>query len=273
MLMYIYRKWLLNTKNVVALIGLAFINSIIVNKMYTVYEQSGQPFCIWESGIMTLNSGLIVVVLSVIFVMLMSNYPDTASDFYYCEIRTGRKCWYWCQMLFSVLGIITYMAVVLGFSAVRTEKISFAANGWSLNISNYGQKYALTSYIPLQLFNQMPPIKAYILSCILLFSYLFFIMSVQMFGFVLGKKKQALIINIIFLVAGVCASFFKSKIMFIFPFCHSVLWLHYDKYFKKSDWGTYCSIAILLLTGILIFGLSYRLFLRADIDKMKEEGT
>ena len=176
-------------------------------------------------------------------------------------------------MLFSVLGILTYMIVVLGFAVVRTEKISFAANGWSLNISNYGQKYALTSYLPLQLFNQMPPVKAYILSCILLFSYLFFIMSVQMLGFVLGKKKQALIINIIFLVAGVCASFFKSKIMFIFPFCHSVLWLHYDKYFKRSDLGTYCSIAVLLLAGILIFGLSYRLFLKEDIDKMKEEGT
>lgn len=56
MLRIIYNQWLLNTKNVVILIEFALINSNIINKMNEVYNQSGQPFGILESGIMLSNS-------------------------------------------------------------------------------------------------------------------------------------------------------------------------------------------------------------------------
>ncbi|WP_455719533.1 hypothetical protein [Agathobacter sp.] len=271
MLRIIYNQWLLNTKNVVILIEFALINSNIINKMNEVYNQSGQPFGILESGIMLSNSGLVVVMLSVIFIMTMSDYPNASEDFYYHEIRTGRKQWYRSQVLFAILGTITYMIAIFGFAIIMVEKISFVANGWSTNITSYGQKYGLLSYIPLQLFNQMRPVKAYVLSSILIFTYLMFIMAIQMLGFVFGKKKQALISNILILIVGVCMSFFKNNIMWLFPFANSILWLHYDKYFKTTDLKVYGSIILYIFAIVVIYIFSYRHFMKEDIDRMKEE--
>lgn len=271
MLKNIYLKWLISTKNIIALIGLAFINDVIINKMFNVYMQTNQPFCILESGIMLSNSGLIVMMLSVIFILLMSDFPDASAAFYFQQIRAGRKEWFFKQIIFSVLSVITYLTIMFGFVMIRTQGISYVANGWSLNVTDYGKEQGLISYVPLQLFNQMTPLKAFVFSMCILFLYLNLINSIQLFGFAYGKKKSALVFNIIMLVVGVCASFFKSNLMWFLPFSHSILWLHYDKYMKTSDIGTYGSAIFLLVLTIILNVAAYRHFVNSDIDQMKEE--
>lgn len=270
MLNYLYVKWVLNSKNIVVLALLVFIKKIIIDKLTEVYTSTNQPFCVFESGIMVSNSGLIVLLLSIFFVVIMSGYPSSDSNLYYQMIRCGRKRWFLAQMEFAVLAIFSYVILIFGFTFLMTQNISYLANGWSLNISDYAEQMGLIGYIPIQLFNQMPPVKAFVWSILLLVIYFYFLLGFQMAGFVAGKRKIVGIIQIIILFVGMWLIFLRNKMMWFFPQSHSILWIHFDKYFKQTNFSPLFSFMILFVGGTIFYIFSYIRIKREDIDIMRE---
>ena len=271
MLKYLYKKWLLQSKNLMVVVLLVFVDKIVIQKQLAVVAATSQPFCIFESGIMMMNSGLILMLISLFFIMIMSDYPSADTNIYYQIIRSGRRVWFRSQVKFAFLAIGTYLGVLLAYVAFRSQQYSFLANGWSINISDYSEEYMLTAYIPMQLFNQMPPIQAYIWSLVLLFLYFFFLLGFQIVGFTYGKKQLTGTIQLLIVIIGMCLVFFKSRLMWLLPQAHSILWLHYDKYYRKMSFSVYASAIIFFVGGVVLFCLAYRRILTINIDTIRDQ--
>lgn len=267
---YIFKKWLFNTKNLVIIVLGVFVNKIIIAKIYSAFEKTGQPFCIIESGMAVSNSGLIVLLLSIFFVMIMSDYPIADASLLYQLIRCGREKWFIAQIKFAIVAISLYLILVLGFCLVSTADISFIANGWSMNISNYSTQVGLSEFIPLQLCNQMRPYKAYFISIVLLFCYFYFLLGIQMLGFSLGKKTLFGVLQMGILFGGMCFVFFRKKIMWLFPLSHSILWIHYDKYFRKVVFPIWGSLLFFIVLGTVSYSIAYMRIRSCSLDSFRE---
>lgn len=270
MLNYLYSKWILNSKNVIVIVLMALINSIVITKLYNVYARTNEPFSVYESGIVVLNAGLFLFFITIVFVIIMSDYPSADSNLYFLILRCGRKKWFISQMLFSFLAIMTYIGVVFAFVLIRMAPLVFVANGWSLNISDYGKQMGLLQYIPFQLYNQMPPLQALVFSIVLLWAYLQMLLGFQMLGFSCGSKKIFSVIQMVILAVGIGMVFLDIQLKWYFPQAHSILCTHYQKYFKRYYFNPYLSLALLIIVGIAFHVLAYLKFMRTDVDRLKE---
>ncbi|MCR5677066.1 MAG: hypothetical protein K6G13_03440 [Agathobacter sp.] len=269
MLKYLYTKWILNTKNLVIVVLLVFAKKIIVDKVYNVYAMTAEPFCIFEPLIMIMNSGLIVLLLSLFFIFMMSEYPVSDSSLYYQLIRSGRKKWFYAQIYFAIVAIITYLVIVFGYTILATQSICFLADGWSLNISDYSYEMGLISYVPIELFNQMPPVKAFIWSLVLFLTYLYFLLGMQMIGFAYGKKSVVDCIQMILLFAGIASLFIRNELTWLFPVSHSILFIHFTKYYKAALFSPYLSFVLLFGFGTLLYVMSYIRMKKTNVDDLK----
>lgn len=270
MLNYLYKKWLLNSQNIVILVLIVFIKRIIIDKVYDVYAITNSPFCIFEPPIMVMNSGLIVLLLSIFFIFIMSDYPSSDSNLYYQMIRSGRRRWFFAQAGFGLLAIVTYIGFIMLFLIVCTQQLCFVANGWSLNISNFADRTHLESYIQVELFNQMPPVKAFVLSLLLLFGYFYLLLGIQIAGFSFGKQRQTGYLQFIILFSGMCLVFFKNKFMWLLPQAHSILFIHFSKYFKKPIFPPDISIILFFAIGTVLYIISYINIMHRNIDSFRE---
>lgn len=264
-----YLSWLLNTRNVAVLIFVVFVRKAVVlpliymaNKYHTVLNWA-------ESSIAVANSGVSVLLISVILLTVLSGLPRIDNDFYNIVSRVGMKSWCKAQLVFMYLAVVTFWLFVFFSTWVQTAYLSYIEDGWSLVTTQYSGNTAIENLLPLNLYNQMPPLKAFMFTYLLMLLYFIFTMNVLVLGTLYGKKNLTTIGLVILLAVGVAAAAAKVKWMWLFPVSHSILILHCQKYYRAQLFPIWLSVLLLLAFNVFMTILIYRRMVSVDGEILK----
>lgn len=268
-----YVRWLVNPKMAVFAAIFLPVRDLVVSPMLQASEKMGSPLGILESSITSMNSWLGVILFTLTYLLLVSSFPTMNGNVLFYIARMGRKNWILGEILFHMLSAVTYSLFVTLVSVAQTAERSFCANGWSLVVTDYDMIYGqeerietMKGLIPPNLYFQMTPVKAYLLSFGLLT--LFFVLSGLLFlaGCMYQKRGLFFMLQVLHIVLGCGMVLLGSPGMWGFPLAHALLSLHYQEYFRTYEFSPWLSLA--LFTGMLaVIGiLIYRRVKKIDLD-------
>lgn len=266
-----YGKWIKNPRFLMVFAAFVPVHELIVRPMMQAAEEMNQPLNMFEGSIAVANSGLALLVFPLIYLVLIASFPTVDGNMLFYIARMGRRNWILGEMLFQFLAVISYCLLMIGVTAVQTVGISFVADGWSIPVTDYDKMDSVTgidmgALIPPNLFYQMPPYKALLWSYLLLALFLLMCSMFFLLGCLYGKKLLFLLIAISQIGLGCGLFVTKSAAMWLLPFSHSVLCIHYQKYFRKYVFSPKLSL-LLFVAGLLIIAiLAYRKARKVSID-------
>lgn len=271
-----YVKWLRNPRFLLVIAACVPVHELIVRPMVIAAGEMGQPLNMFETSIATANSGFALLLFPLIFLVLIAPFPTVDENMIYYIARMGRRNWILGEMLFQFLSAVSYCIIIIGVTTVQTVNISFLANGWSIPVMDYDKMGSMRgihmgTLIPPNLFYQMPPYKALVLSYLLLAFFLFFSSMIFLLGSICGKKLLFLFIVVSQIALGCGLFVTKSPFMWALPFSHSVLSIHYQKYFRKYVFSPWLSLALFCMSLLFVGAAVYRKVQKVSIDMIGED--
>ncbi len=249
-------KWICNPRMIVVFVLIVYIYNFAIAPLMERSVKMGAPLNLLEPLIAIGNSGQLAVVMPIVFLTLMSDFPKIDGSTMFIISRTGRKSWFAGQLLFAVMSIITYLGIIYIVTTAFIMNRTFLANGWSMVVKKYNILFPDDAYgfayelMPANLYNQMTPYSAAIQTYALMFMYLLILILIMLF-FNLKKKK-----NIGFGAAAAVLAFgtlfcsVKSDMMWAFPMANAITWLHYTDIYKEEIVPVFFSY---IYFGVIIF--------------------
>ena len=189
-----YIKWLMNPRMVMLLVILVPIRELIILPMLRAAQEMTQPLNIFESCSAAVNSGWIILLMPLAYIVLISSFPTADDNMMFYISRMGRKNWILGEMLFQVLSAATYCLVMMSATLVQTANHSFLANGWSIPVTDYDKVFGeaatvrMDVIVPPNLYYQMSPYKAFFLSYFLMFLFLLLCSMIFLVGCLFSRK-------------------------------------------------------------------------------------
>lgn len=273
-----YAKWLINPRHV--MLFLVFIPSreLIIKPMVEVSEKMGQPLGIFESCIATANSGIIIMVMTAVYMVLISSFPTIDGNVLFYIKRMGKRSWIIGEILFQCLSAVTYTLVIYLVSMLQTAGRSYLANGWSIPVTDHDRLYGrlsdirMDTILPPNLYNQMAPYKALFLSFSLLCLFLFTCSLIFTVGCMYSHKLLFFCLILIQIAVGGALYILGSKGMWYFIICHAFLSSHYSMYLRKylfSPWTSFMMfMGLILVLCIIAYVRAHKL----SVDELSEGG-
>lgn len=235
-----FLKWIVNSRMVILLCICVFVYACVVEPIKSNAVLMGEPMNVLEPYIAALNSGMILLIAPLGFLTLISDYPkiDCGSIFYI--FRIGRRSWLCGQILQLAAMALAYVAAIFA-TAVAGGMASngFFGGEWSAVATRFTSEFPDqrgnfgVSLLPENLYNQMPLGEAAINSTLFVLAYLFTI-GMVLLAFSIARKKSAGIVACGLLIAiGAAFCSINTKLMWLLPMAHSVVWLHYTEFLRE----------------------------------------
>jgi hypothetical protein len=239
-------------------------------------EEMGEPLNILEPFIAIANSGAILLIIPLVFLTLIADFPkiDTNTGFYI--IRVGRVNWLLGQIIKLVMMALSYLAFIFAGAVIPMLSKGFWYNGWSNVATQYAVRFPEKSgnfgvqLLPENLYNQLPVFKAAIQSYLLVFAYLM-IIGLLLLAFSLVKKKTmgfVLCGAVISLGTAFCS--IKTVLMWSMPMANSIIWLHFTKYFRVPEVSITFSVVYLVTFVLALIIFCYIMIGRFNYDNVSE---
>ena len=221
----------------------------------------GEPINLFEPFIATLNSGMVLLVVPLGFLALISDYPviDGSSIFYI--FRIGRRNWLYGQVLQMLMMVASYILAMFAASVAGAISYSFIGRNWSLVATNFTSEFPEQRknfgvlLLPENLYNQMTLPVALVESTLLVAAYLFSV-GMILLAFTVAKRKAAgMIVCGLLIVLGSIFCSSHTKMMWIFPMSHSIVWMHYTEFLREPVFPLLYSalyFAAVVLTALLL---------------------
>lgn len=254
-----YVNWIFSPKMI--LLGCMFIilYTLGLSELVQYAEKRNQPINALEPFIGLLNSMQFLGFIPIVFLVLIADFPRTDNNIIYRIYRIGRKKWVISEMFFLLLADVSFLFVLfLGITGSCFSE-AFIYNGWSEVVTELNQKSPelqgtfLQRMIPPNIYYQMLPYKATVLTFVFLFLYLYLLGMILMVFKLLGKQKAGIIGSAGILLLGSAIVGTDSLVKWGFPAAHSSLTTHFSAYYSKMN----CSIGLsmgyfLFFIGILV---------------------
>ena len=205
------------------------------------------------------------------YLVLISSFPTIDGNVLFSMARMGKKNWIIGELLFQIMSAITFCAIVVFSTIVQVSQSAFVADGWSLVATDYRKLYkessaAMDSLLPANLYNQITPYKAFLISLVLLLAWLLLCSVFFLTGCIYSKRMLFFIILIAQIALGCVLCSIKNPYMWLVPICHSFLQVHYQVYFRKYAFSPGASFALLLGMQIVLVILTYRKAKHVNLD-------
>lgn len=261
-----YIKWITNPRMIIVIVMMVFIKSVAIDPLLENSAEMNSPLNMLEPFIAVGNSGLVLLILPIVYMTLMSDFPKVDGNAIFYMIRTGKVNWLIGQILFSISAIITYISAVLIGSILPLFGKAFWANGWSLVTKQYEILFPekaggiAAELLPKSLYNQLPPFSAAIQSYILIALYLFALSLIMILFYLFGAKVLGTLTNGAIISIGVALTSIKTSAMWLLPMANTIIWLHHTSYFREpikpiSYSYIYFVVLILVLLILCIFAV------------------
>lgn len=268
-----YIQWITNPKLIVCTVLLVMIREVVILPMTDIASQMNQPLNILEPIIAAMNSGLILLLIPLVYLVIIADFPCVDGNTYFYLSRVGRLNWFLGQIAFQFSSIITYLFFIVFTVAIQVGRNSFLIDGWSLVVTERIEELdngVMDNLIPLKLYYQMPPYKAFLMSLFFLMIFLILISSVMLLASLYGKKTVAFWGIMISVAIGIVFCAINSKWMWLFPISHSIIWIHYQEYYREYIFSPWISASLLVGLNIIVFVMMFYKVQRVNLDILRE---
>ena len=168
-----YLKWIFDEKQIVTIVGIVFMHVMIIQPFLNRSQEMQTPVNIVEVFLAVANSKMFLLILPVLFLVIISDFPRIDSDALFFIMRSGRINWLIGQMFFLIKAVMSYLGIIIAYTLLIGASHGYIGNGWSLTVTNYQDFYGAEAvcFIPVELYWQMPPYEAFLKSILLIFGY------------------------------------------------------------------------------------------------------
>lgn len=269
-------KWLLDARMIILVVLLIFIYNLVIVPLVSNAALMHEPINVFEPFIAVANSGAVLLIIPLVFMTLIADFPriDTSTVFYI--YRIGRVSWLTGQILKLVFMGLFFLTVIFVGTVVPVISDSFISDSWSNVATKFAIYYPEKSgnfgvrLLPENLYNQMSVLEAAIESYLLVFAYLM-ILGLILIAFSIIKKKTlgfVLCGTVISLGAALCS--IRSDFMWIMPMANSIIWIHYTKYFRQPVFPVEFSVIYLCSVIVILIVFCYCAIGKFNYDNVNE---
>lgn len=255
-------KWVCDARMVIVAVLLIFINNFAVSPLTNNAELMGEPLNILEPFIAVANSEILILIIPIVFLTLIADYPKVDTNTVFYIVRIGRANWFVGQVLKLVFMIVSYLAVIFIGTVLPMLSKGFWYNGWSNVATGFVKMFPDrggdfgVELLPENLYNQLSVFEAAVKSYLLVAAYLMIIGLILLVFSLFKRKTMGFIICGGMISLGMAFSAIRTNLMWTMPMANSITWLHYTKYFKKPIMPMSFSVIYLLvlIAVLLVFG-------------------
>lgn len=255
-------KWVCDARMVIVAVLLIFINNFAVSPLTNNAELMGEPLNILEPFIAVANSEILILIIPIVFLTLIADYPKVDTNTVFYIVRIGRANWFVGQVLKLVFMIVSYLAVIFLGTVLPMLSKGFWYNGWSNVATGFVKMFPDrrgdfgVALLPENLYNQLSVFEAAVKSYLLVAAYLMIIGLILLVFSLFKRKTLGFIICGGMISLGMAFSAIRTNLMWTMPMANSIIWLHYTKYFKKPIMPMSFSVIYLLvlIAVLLVFG-------------------
>ena len=160
---------------VIVAVLLIFINNFAVSPLTNNAELMGEPLNILEPFIAVANSEILILIIPIVFLTLIADYPKVDTNTVFYIVRIGRANWFVGQILKLVFMIISYLAVIFLGTVLPMLSKGFWYNGWSNVATGFVKMFPDrrgdfgVELLPENLYNQLTVFSAAVQSYLLVF--------------------------------------------------------------------------------------------------------
>ncbi|GEM_PF-3504778 len=221
-----------STKVLILCLFLIFVNIQVIDPLHGVSRDMNGNLSILEPFIAISNSGIILLVLPLLYIVMMADYPREGGVQYFVRVRSSLRAWITEQILFSFFAsVIVVTVVVLGSMLLSAGFVDLSPR-YSDALMRYSEVFPekaggyIDSLFPAQFYNQTTAVGSFLysVSVWILFYNMLSLINITMSFYL--HKIAGIIINCVLVIAGAIS----SNIQWIFPLPHVVLYMHYEEY-------------------------------------------
>lgn len=271
-----YVKWICNPKMIIILVMLIFVYDFVIKELITAADKMGEQLQIFEAFIGISNSRLLLMIIPIVFVGLMGDFPRVDGNTMFYIHRVGKTNWLLGQIIFALMASGTYLMTILVFSVIPLIGRCFVTNTWSEVTTKYyifaPNEYAGTvaNLTTGRLYNNLPPISAALNILGLMFLFLVLISMMLLVGFVCKARMAGIVAATGILCVGNILTYMEKSVRWAFPTCHAILEIHFDEIYKKPIMDVRWSYIYYISLIFIMFMTAYFLIDKYDFSKIQE---
>lgn len=271
-----YIKWIFDTRMIVLAVLLVFIYSFVIQPLLSNTRLMGEPLNILEPFIALANSGAVMLIIPIVFMILIADYPKIDTNTVFYIMRTGRLNWLVGQVIKLVYMAVSYLAIIFAGSVIPMLFKGFWGNEWSRTTTHFAALFPEYSgnsgaqMITKNLYNQLSVFSAAIQSYLLVFAYLLILGLMLLFFSLVKQKAIGFLLCGSIITIGTAFCSVKSTLMWTMPMANSIIWLHYTMYFKEPIVPMSFSICYLLIFIAILLILSFIAIKKFNYDNVSE---
>ncbi len=255
-----YGCFIRGTKNCILLVLMIFVYVYVVEPLVYNSMLMGSRLGVLEVYIAVSNNTFLQMVIPIVFLLLMSDFPGYYGESVFCIVRTGRQKWLASQILYSVMCAVSYVAFIVLISLILPLGHTKFTAQWSTVLTGFGKQFPELMYnfgariLDESTYFQGKPINVAVVSVLLMIFNLILLNLIQILMFCAGKTKFGIALCVGLEIAGAALCNTSNYVKWLFPTANSIFSEHFTKYFRKPFFGIEESMFYYLIVGtVLIF--------------------
>lgn len=255
-----YMGFLTSKRILFMLFAFIFLAEDVIGKMGGIATEQGLPLGTFEPFILLFSYKIHVMLVPIIFVVMMSDFPSNEKSGYFTMSRISRTSWLFGEMIYAgMVGLSFILFLFLG-SVVWVWKDSRFFTAWSPYMNelyiDFPEIYALNNqlFIKTETLAQGEPMTVMLHSVGLMFLYLIFLASLLMLFKLLSLKKIGIFLAVSITIIGVALDGYNNITKWFFPIMQSIYETHFYSYYAKAELPLYYSYIYfcVLIVGMFI---------------------
>ena len=271
-----YIKWVCDARMVILGVLLIFIYNFAIQPLLQNAEKMNEPLNMLEPFIAVANSGAVLMIIPLVFMTLIADFPKIDNNTVFYIMRIGRKNWLTGQIIKLVMMAASYLAVIFVGSVVPMITRGFWYNGWSNVVTNFKNVFPEqsmnfgTQLVPENLYNQLTVFEAAVKSYLLVFAYLMIIGLILLALSLIKHKTLGFVSCGAVIALGTAFCSIKTSLMWTMPMANSIIWLHFTKYFRVPEVSITFSVVYLVTFVLALIIFCYIMIGRFNYDNVSE---
>ncbi len=274
-----YIKWICDARMLILGVLLIFIYDFAIEPLLSNAELMGEPLNMLEPFIAVANSGAILLIIPLVFLTLIADFPKIDTNTVFAIIRVGRINWLLGQMIKLVMMALSYLAFIFLGAVLPMLGRGFWSSEWSEvatrfpivfpdQAGNFG-----VQLLPENLYNQLYVYSAAIQSYLLIFAYLMILGLLLLFFSLIKKKTAGFVLCGAVISLGTAFCSIKTVLMWSMPMANSIVWLHFTKYYRQPVMTMQFSIIYLVSSIVLLTVLCIAAIRKFNYDNVADIAT
>ena len=271
-----YIKWITNPKMIIALVMFVFAYDYVIKELFEASDKMGEKLQIFEGFIAISNSQLLIMIIPIVFIGLMGEFPRVDGNSMFFISRVGKVNWLLGQMMFAIMASVTYLGSLLLFSMLASVGRSYLANNWSEVTTKYyifapnDFKSKVAMLTTGRLYNNLTPVQSVLHIFGLMLLLMLLIAMGLLVSFVLKNKITGVIATTGLICIGNVLAYMENGVRWFFPTSHAVLEIHFDEIYRKPIMEMEWSYLYYLVLIMILFVISFVVIDRYDFSKIQE---